>query len=76
MSCTTRNLHQEKMSEYKFECNEQRGIVFVSVDPSSEIRAKGFPRCKATLEFRGDGYKAFFGWIQLVRSTDNTTEGK
>lgn len=38
--------------------------------------AKGFPVCKATLQFEGRGYNAFFGWIQLVRSTDNETEGR
>jgi hypothetical protein len=30
----------------------------------------------ATLEFEGKGYDAFFGWIQWVCSSDNSTRGQ
>ncbi|MDA4132545.1 MAG: hypothetical protein OK454_05385 [Thaumarchaeota archaeon] len=32
--------------------------------------------CTATMEFGGEGYDAFFGWVQLVRSTDNASQGR
>jgi hypothetical protein len=38
--------------------------------------AEGFPICTARVTFDGEGYVAFFGWIQLVRSTDNDSAGK
>jgi hypothetical protein len=37
--------------------------------------ARGFPVCSATVEYRGRGYRALFGWVQLVRSTDNAFGG-
>jgi hypothetical protein len=36
----------------------------------------GFPTCTATVRYDAQGYAAAFGWIQLVRSTDNQSEGK
>ena len=54
-----------------------RGSVSVSVvandDPArlgKGEEARGFPACTATVEYTGEGYRAFFGWIQLVKSTD------
>jgi len=38
--------------------------------------AKGFPVCTATVDFPARGYRSLFGWIQLVRSTDNATAGQ
>ncbi len=32
--------------------------------------ALGFPVCRASVELDADGYAAFLGWVQLVRSTD------
>ena len=32
--------------------------------------------CTASVEYEGDGYDAFFGWIQMVRSTDNHSGGR
>jgi hypothetical protein len=32
--------------------------------------------CTATVAFGGEGYDAFFGWVQLVQSTDNGSGGK
>jgi hypothetical protein len=37
--------------------------------------ALGFPVCTATIEYPGEGYRALFGWVQLVRSTDNASNG-
>jgi hypothetical protein len=37
--------------------------------------ARGFPVCTATIEYPGEGYRALFGWVQLVRSTDNAFGG-
>jgi hypothetical protein len=34
--------------------------------------ARGFPVCTATIDYPGRGYRGFFGWVQRVRSTDNT----
>jgi hypothetical protein len=56
------------------------GSVWVSLvandDPArlgKGEEARGFPACTATVEYAGDGYRAFFGWIQLVRSTDQAS---
>lgn len=38
--------------------------------------ARGFPACTAVVEHPGRGYRAMFGWVQLVRSTDNSTSGE
>jgi hypothetical protein len=38
--------------------------------------AKGFPACTASVEFPPLGYRALFGWVQLVRSTDNSSGGE
>ncbi len=37
--------------------------------------ARDFPVCTATVSYRGRGYLAALGWIQLVRSTDNESGG-
>ena len=37
--------------------------------------ALGFPVCTATIVYPGEGYRALFGWVQLVRSTDNASGG-
>jgi hypothetical protein len=38
--------------------------------------ALGFPVCTATVQFPRRGYDAMFGWVQLVRSTDNDSGGE
>jgi hypothetical protein len=38
--------------------------------------ARGFPACSATIAYPGRGYRALFGWVQLVCSTDNAFEGR
>ncbi|OIJ88297.1 hypothetical protein [Streptomyces colonosanans] len=37
--------------------------------------AQGFPSCTAVVDYPEKGYRALFGWVQLVRSTDNTSAG-
>jgi hypothetical protein len=37
--------------------------------------AIGLPACTASLTFPALGYRAMFGWIQLVNSTDNGSAG-
>lgn len=37
--------------------------------------APGLPSCEATVSYPGRGYRATFGWVQLVRSTDNSSGG-
>jgi hypothetical protein len=38
--------------------------------------ARGFPVCTATVRYPRRGYDAMFGWVQLVRSTDNESRGE
>ena len=38
--------------------------------------AKDLANCTATIEFDGRGYLQRFGWVQLVRSTDNVFQGE
>ena len=38
--------------------------------------ALGFPVCAASVQYRRRGYRAMFGWVQLVRSTDNESRGE
>jgi hypothetical protein len=35
----------------------------------------GLPACTATMSWSGRGYRAMFGWMQLVRSSDNAARG-
>ena len=37
--------------------------------------AFGYPVCEATVRYARRGYGAMFGWVQLVRSTDNESRG-
>jgi len=50
-----------------------------TVDPASlgaHAGAVDLANCRATIEFAGRGYLQRFGWVQLVRSTDNAFQGK
>jgi hypothetical protein len=38
--------------------------------------ARGLPVCTATIDYPGRGYRGLFGWVQLVRSTDNASGGR
>ncbi len=37
--------------------------------------AKGFPVCTAIVDYPARGYRSMLGWVQLVRSTDNESDG-
>jgi hypothetical protein len=69
-------------AEFAFRYVGRQGFIRVtcvaSVDPAAlgkPEHARGFPACTATLEFEGKGYDAFFGWIQWVCSSNNSTGG-
>jgi len=60
-----------------------KGSVLVSVtktiipgDLGARDGSIGLANCTATVEFAGRGYYQLFGWVQLVRSTDNTFQGR
>ncbi|HCA86008.1 MAG TPA: hypothetical protein DEQ61_11220 [Streptomyces sp.] len=59
------------------------GTVTVSVERVDEPEAvgkfpgaRGFPCCSAVVDHPGRGYRAMFGWVQLVQSTDSASRGK
>jgi hypothetical protein len=58
-----------------------RVVAFIerTVDPAmlgAWEGAKDLANCTATIEFEGRGYLQLFGWVQLVRSTDNAFQGE
>lgn len=66
----------------RLECQDRYGIVDVQCFPNDEPElfgcppdAVGFPVCTANVDASGQGYRAFYGWVQLVRSTDNRSGG-
>ena len=66
-----------------FEFRNRQGVVAVQcgpvVSPTSiglTEDADGFPVCFAKVRYPAEGYNAFFGWVQLVKSTDNLSQGK
>ena len=42
----------------------------------SSAESSGFPMCHATVDYPAQGYDALLGWVQLVRSDDNTSQGR
>lgn len=38
-------------------------------------KAEGFPVCTATVDYPLCGYRSMLGWVQMVRSTDNESDG-
>jgi hypothetical protein len=66
-----------------FHYQGHNGHVMVSVEktlyPASLGARDGavdLANCRATVEFAGHGYLQLFGWVQLVRSTDNAFQGE
>jgi hypothetical protein len=58
------------------------GRVSVAVDATRSPNdlgaaqgAMGLAHCHATIDYAGRGYAGLMGWIQLVRSTDNSSAG-
>jgi hypothetical protein len=69
--------------EIDFRHDGDQGRVTVRCAPNDDPasvgkgeEARGFPVCSATITFPGTGYRAVFGWVQLVCSTDNAFEGR
>lgn len=42
----------------------------------SAAESSGFPTCHASVHYPAQGYDALLGWVQLVRSDDNTSQGR
>ena len=69
--------------EIDFRHDGDQGRVTVTCVPNDDPtavgkgeRARGFPVCSATISYPGRGYRALFGWVQLVCSTDNAFAGR
>lgn len=69
--------------EVPFEYEDRRGTVAVTCVPSDvpaligkDDSDRGFPVCTATVDIDAKGYFAFCGWVQMVRSTDNSSGGR
>jgi len=68
--------------EITFSHLDHKGRVLVSVERTVEPAilgaregAIGLVNCTATIEFAGQGYMQLLGWVQLVRSSDNSFQG-
>jgi hypothetical protein len=66
----------------EFTLHDLPGWVEVTLESNQDPEALGcapaardFPVCTATVTYRGRGYMAALGWIQLVRSTDGASGG-
>lgn len=62
--------------------DDMQGSLSVTVehvdDPAAigkHSSACGFPCWTAVVDYPGKGYRALFGWVQMVRSTDNSSAG-
>jgi hypothetical protein len=69
--------------EIPFRYKGHNGRVIVSAGQTLEPAILGaregatnLANCIATIEFAGRGYLQLFGWVQLVRSTDNAFQGE
>lgn len=67
---------------FPFNHDAKAGFVDVTIAQPDDLTehgqsadTHGFPTCTATIEHPGKGYGALFGWVQLVRSTDNSVCG-
>jgi hypothetical protein len=71
------------MLDGSFEWRGSTGRVQVECIPNDDpggygtaaSNAFGFPVCTATVRYPRRGYNAMFGWVQMVRSTDNHSAG-
>ena len=69
--------------ELAFEHQGHPGRVIATLEGALLPEAHGvgnaalaFANCRATIEFSGWGYLGLLGWVQLVRSTDNASQGR
>jgi hypothetical protein len=73
-----------KVLHCEFLWRANRGSLHVGCMPNSDPGfwgcwssvAEGFPVCTATIEYPRHGYRSMFGWVQVVRSTDNESGGE
>ena len=70
-------------TSFRFRHDGEPGSVTVSCERTQEPAvigtfpgAQGLPHLAAEVEYPGRGYRALFGWVQLVRSTDNASGGR
>jgi hypothetical protein len=68
--------------EIGFTWRESSGTVTVDCFANDDVEAlgcppwsEGYPVCTATVAYPARGYDALFGWVQLVKSTDNESGG-
>jgi hypothetical protein len=68
--------------EIPFSYQDHNGHVVISLEKTLQPATLGaregaldLANCRATVEYSGRGYLQLFGWIQLVRSTDNAFQG-
>jgi hypothetical protein len=66
-----------------FEWEGSSGEVIIDCVPNGDPVALGcppesadYPACTASVRFPPVGYRGLLGWVQLVRSTDNASEGE
>ena len=66
-----------------FTLGDRTGSIDITVDTTRDPEALGAPpdaqglaHCQATIAYPAEGYAALFGWIQMVRSTDNHSRGR
>jgi hypothetical protein len=69
--------------ELPFRYQNYDGRVVVSLEKTLSPATLGardgalnLANCTATVEYTGRGYLQLFGWVQLVRSTDNIFQGQ
>jgi hypothetical protein len=69
--------------EITFALRGIEGRVSVAYSPNdrpelvgSSAESSGFPMCQATVDYPAQGYDALLGWVQLVRSDDNASQGR
>ena len=69
--------------EIRFTHKGHQGRVLVTVERTLSPAtlgvgdsALGLAHCKATIDFPAGGYLGLLGWVQLVRSTDNASQGR
>ena len=69
--------------ELQFRHDDVSGSVAVDIQRNTrpaelgcDAASFGLPVCTARVEMSAQGYRAMCGWIQVVRSTDNSTGGQ
>ncbi len=77
-------MDKEKKLDVPFSWRTSDGMARITCVPNTDPEhwgcwwpvAEGFPVCTATVDHADRGYRSMFGWVQLVRSTDNDSAGR